>query len=65
MEVKEEDRKDLKKLPAWVKCMHCGGKPLEHDWLIEVVPHSTALAHQSCARKNGFIAGIDQVGGKI
>ena len=65
MEVKEEDLKNLKKLPDWVKCIHCGGKPKEHDWLIEIVPNSTALAHQSCARDRGFIAGIDQIGGKV
>ena len=64
MEVKEDETKIRKKLPEWVKCMHCGKPPSEHDWLIEIVPHSTALAHQSCARDRGFIAGIDGLKGE-
>ena len=65
MEVKEDESKVRKKLPGWVKCMHCGGKPKENDWLIEIVPNSNALAHQSCAKERGLIAGINLIGGKV
>jgi hypothetical protein len=57
--VKEKDVENLKKLPDWVKCVKCGGKPLQHDWLIEIIPHSSALIHQSCALNLGKVAGID------
>ena len=59
MRIKASDVQDLKRLPEWVKCMKCGGKPLEHDWLIEVVPFSNALMHQSCAANDGKIAGMN------
>lgn len=59
MEVKEKDVDNLKRLPDWVKCMKCGGKPLTHDYLIEVIPHSNALIHQSCARSKGNFAGLN------
>lgn len=59
MRVKEYAAGELKRLPDWVKCMKCGGKPKQNDWLIEVVPHSSALIHQSCAAGQGKIAGLN------
>jgi hypothetical protein len=59
VQVQESDVNDLKILPKWVKCMFCGGKPTEYDYLVEVVQHSSALAHQSCLLNRGKIAGID------
>lgn len=46
-------------LPSWVKCMTCGGKPTKGDWLMEVIPNSNALIHQSCAAKKGKFAGLN------
>lgn len=57
--VNESDTENLSKLPYWAKCVKCGEKPREHDWLIEIVPHSTALMHQSCAANQGQIAGLN------
>lgn len=70
MKVNEKDIENLKILPAWVKCMDCGLPPTKEDWLIEIVPHSSALRHQSCAAKRGQMAGmnvgtIQEIGGKI
>lgn len=59
MRVNEADVDNLKKLPYWVKCAACGGKPLETDWLIELIPNSSALIHQSCAAKKGQLAGLN------
>jgi hypothetical protein len=59
MRVNKTDVEDLKKLPEWVKCMACGGKPLQNDWLLEVVPNSNALLHQSCAAKKGKLPGLN------
>lgn len=59
MKVNEADTEKLSKLPYWVKCMKCGEKPRENDYLIEVIPHSTALIHQSCAAKQGKLAGLN------
>ena len=59
MDVNEADREDLKKLPYWVRCMKCKRPPTKTDWLIEVVPNSTALIHQSCAAGQGEIAGLN------
>lgn len=70
MKVNEKDVENLKRLPDWVKCMDCGGKPTKEDWLIEIVPHSNALRHQSCAAKRGQMAGMNvgtmqEIDGKI
>lgn len=59
MRVNKSDTEDLSKLPYWVKCMACGNKPSEKDWLIEVIPNSSALIHQSCAAKKGELAGLN------
>lgn len=59
MKVKEYEAGELKRLPDWVKCMKCQGKPLENDWLIEIIPNSNALMHQSCAGKQGQLAGLN------
>lgn len=59
MKVNEKDTENLKKLPEWVKCLICGGKPTSTDYLAEYVPNSTALIHQSCAAKRGQIAGLN------
>lgn len=47
------------KLPHWVKCMHCGGRPKWGDLLGEVIPNSSALAHESCMASRGKIFGIN------
>lgn len=65
-----EEEEKANRLPAWVKCMFCGGRPRYDDLLGEVVRHSNALAHQSCARKRGLMFGmnagtIQEVDGKI
>lgn len=59
MRIPDKATENLKRLPDWVKCMDCGGKPTETDWLIEVIPHSNALLHQSCAARKGKIAGLN------
>lgn len=59
MKVKEYEAGELKRLPDWVKCVKCGQKPKETDWLIEIVPHSNALIHQSCATGEGKLAGLN------
>lgn len=46
-------------LPAWVKCMYCGGRPVWGDLLGEVIPHSSALAHQSCMKARGKLFGLN------
>lgn len=56
---KEEAAAKAAKLPEWVKCMYCGGRPTREDYLGEVVPNSTALAHQSCMAKRGKIFGMN------
>jgi hypothetical protein len=50
---------NLKKLPSWVKCSKCGKPPLENDWLIEIIPWSNALIHQSCAANQRQFAGLN------
>lgn len=55
MEISERDKEThltTHKLPTWVKCSKCGGKPTETDWLVEIVPNSNALIHMSCAAKS-------------
>jgi len=64
MKVSEKDVANLKKIPSWVKCMNCGGKPSEIDWLIDVMAEtqgamSNVLIHQSCARGQGKFAGLN------
>lgn len=59
MKVPDVDTHKLGKLPSWVKCSRCGGKPTENDWLIEIIRHSNALIHQSCAAAQGKIAGLN------
>lgn len=59
MRVQDSDVENLRRLPDWVKCMFCGEKPKEHDYLVEVVEHSNALAHQSCLLSRGKISGVD------
>lgn len=56
---KEEEQAKADKLPAWVKCVYCGGRPRYDDLLGELVRHSSALAHQSCARKHGKMFGMN------
>ena len=67
---KEEEAAKAEKLPEWVKCTFCGGRPRYDDLLGELVRHSSALAHQSCARKRGLMFGmnagtIQEIGGTI
>jgi hypothetical protein len=59
MKVKEYATGELKRLPDWVKCTKCGGKPTKDDWLLEIIPHSSALIHQSCAAGQGKFAGLN------
>jgi hypothetical protein len=59
MNVNEADVDSLSTLPYWVKCVVCGEKPRKNDWLIELVRHSNALMHQSCAAKEGKVAGLN------
>lgn len=64
MKVKEYGAGELKRLPDWVKCMTCGGKPTEHDWLIDIIAceigqSSNALIHMSCAAGKGKFAGLN------
>ncbi len=64
MKVKEQDIDDLKRLPDWVKCMKCGGKPRENDWLFDVMSDgpgqtSNVLIHMSCAGTQGKFAGLN------
>lgn len=51
----EEARTKAEKLPEWVKCMYCGGRPKWGDLLGEVIPNSSALAHESCFAQRGKI----------
>jgi len=58
------------KLPSWIKCMYCGGRPKWGDLLGEVIPNSSALAHESCMAARGKIFGINagtlqEIGGSI
>lgn len=57
--VPDVDTNKLGRLPDWVKCMKCGGRPTKTDWLCEVIPNSSALIHQSCAAGQGKIAGLN------
>ena len=59
MRVKEYQAGELKRLPDWVKCVKCRKPPTETDWLLEVIPHSSCLIHQSCAAGEGKIAGLN------
>lgn len=56
---KEEADAKARKLPSWVKCMVCGERPRRDDFLLEVVPNSSALIHQSCAAGQGKVAGLN------
>lgn len=55
----EEARAKAEKLPEWVKCMYCGGRPEWGNLLGEVVPHSSALAHEKCMADRGKIFGLN------
>lgn len=55
----EEARSKAEKLPSWIKCMYCGGRPKWGDLLGEVVPNSSALAHESCMASRGKIFGLN------
>jgi hypothetical protein len=59
MKVNDKDTEDLKKLPYWVRCVKCKQPPRQNDWLIEIVPNSNALIHQSCAAGQGQFAGLN------
>lgn len=66
----DEAQKKAEQLPSWVKCLYCGGRPKVDDWLGEVVPNSSALAHQSCMKARGKIFGLNagtlqEIGGSI
>lgn len=66
----EEARAKVEKLPSYVKCMYCGERPRLDDWLGEVIPDSTALAHQSCMKERGKVFGLNagtlqEIGGAI
>lgn len=54
-----EARAKADKLPEWVKCMYCGGRPRLDDYLGEVIPNSSALAHESCMKSRGKIFGLN------
>lgn len=67
---KAEEEAKANRLPEWVKCMYCGGRPRYNDLLGEIVPNSSALAHQSCARARGKMFGMNvgtlqEIGNKI
>ncbi len=60
----EEAAAKARKLPSWVKCMICGERPRTNDWLIDLMStqqgmQSNALIHQSCARGQGKVAGLN------
>ncbi len=55
----EEAESKARNLPSWIKCMYCGGRPKWGDLLGEVVPNSTALAHESCLKARGQIIGLN------
>ncbi len=55
----EEAKAKADKLPTYVKCMYCGERPRWGDLLGEVIPHSTALAHESCMAERGKIFGLN------
>lgn len=66
----EEAAEKAQRLPEWVKCVYCGGRPKANDYLGEIVRHSTALAHQSCMAKRGKIFGLNagtlqEIGGSV
>lgn len=70
MNVPDNVVETLKKLPDWVKCVYCGKPPTETDWLGELIRHSNALAHQSCAKAHGKVFGmnagtIQEIDGKV
>lgn len=54
-----EERNKAEKLPSYVKCMFCGGRPKWGDLLGQVIKDSTALAHESCAKEHGLIFGMN------
>ena len=67
---REEERTKAERLPEWVKCAYCGGRPRWGDLLGQLIRHSTALAHQSCAKEHGYMFGINagtlqEIGGVI
>jgi hypothetical protein len=55
----EEAERKAGQLEAWVKCMYCGGRPKWGDLLGEVIPKSSALAHESCMKARGQVFGIN------
>jgi hypothetical protein len=55
----QEEKAKADRLPSHVKCMYCGGRPRYDDLLGEIVRNSSALAHQSCARKRGQMFGMN------
>ncbi len=65
-----EAKTKAEKLPEWVKCMYCGGRPKWGDLLGEVIPNSSALAHESCMASRGKVFGLNagtlqEIGGSI
>lgn len=66
----DQAKENASKLPEWVKCVYCGERPKKDDWLGEIVPNSTALAHQSCMKARGKVFGLNagtlqEIGGSI
>lgn len=59
MKVPDIDTHKVGRLPSWVKCMTCHEGPRQNDWLVEVIPNSNALMHQTCAAKQGKLAGLN------
>lgn len=59
-----EERNKAAKLPKWVKCMRCGGRPTNTDWLFDLMANgqgqeSNVLIHESCLAKDGKFAGLN------
>ncbi len=55
----EEERAKAERLPEYVRCAYCGGRPQWGDLLGQLIRHSTALAHQSCAKEHGYMFGVN------
>lgn len=60
----EEVRAKAEKLPEWVKCMKCGGRPKLDDWLVDLMSDqqgmsSNVLIHESCAAADGKFIGLN------
>lgn len=59
MKIPENATDGMKRIPDWVKCVVCRQPPKPGDWLIEIVRHSNALIHQSCAAGRGKLVGLN------